>query len=65
MITVICNAKGTATGVIFRSVTLNSPISMVLFSCCRLPVLAVVGETVTVVEAVVVDSVLSSEQTNV
>ena len=45
--------------------SLNSPISMVLFSCCLLPVLAVVGETVTVVEPIVVDSVLSSEQTNV
>ena len=49
----------------FSSVTLNSPISMVLSPCCLLPILAVVGETVTVVEPIVVDSVLSTEQANV
>ena len=38
---------------------------MVLSPCCLSPVLAVVGETVTVVESVVVDSVLPPEQTNV
>ena len=43
----------------------TSPISMVLSPCCLSPVLAVVGETVTVVESVVVDSVLPPEQTNV
>ena len=50
----IINAKGSI-----------SPIRMVLSTCCLLPILAVVGETVTVVEAVVVDSVLSPEQTNI